>query len=128
MTIIEILTQILIRITDQLHDKMADPTKCLPLTPDSIRLAHELIHPYIHQTPLLTSKSLNKIASQPQVPGGSSPKLNLFFKCENQQRIGAFKARGAHHAILRLIESIGLEEVRKRGVVTHSSGETWWRA
>ena len=102
---------------------MADPKKSLPLTADSIRAAHELIKPYIHQTPLLTSKSLDRIASQPQIPGGSAPKLSLFFKCENQQRIGAFKARGAHHAVLRLIESIGLEEVRKRGVCTHSSGE-----
>jgi len=39
------------------------------------------------------------------------------------QKIGAFKARGAHHAIGRLIEEKGLEEVRKRGVATHSSGK-----
>jgi hypothetical protein len=46
----------------------------------------------------------------------------LFFKCENFQKIGAFKARGAFHAIARLVEEMGIEEVRRRGVVTHSSG------
>ncbi|EEB91984.1 hypothetical protein MPER_09570, partial [Moniliophthora perniciosa FA553] len=47
----------------------------------------------------------------------ASPNLSLFFKCENFQKVGAFKARGAFHALSRLSE----EEVRN-GVVTHSSG------
>ena len=101
---------------------MADLQTCAPLIPESVRAAHKLIEKYIHRTPLLTSKSLNKIASSPQVSGGTSPKLSLFFKCENQQRIGAFKARGAHYALLRLIKEVGIEEVRRKGVVTHSSG------
>jgi threonine dehydratase len=50
------------------------------------------------------------------------PKIKLFFKCENFQRIGAFKVRGAFHAVARLIEEFGIEEVKRRGVVTHSSG------
>ncbi|TKA69092.1 hypothetical protein B0A55_09837 [Friedmanniomyces simplex] len=52
----------------------------------------------------------------------AKPRVKLFFKCENQQRIGAFKARGAFHALGRLIEADGLENVKRRGVVTHSSG------
>ncbi|KAL4809900.1 tryptophan synthase beta subunit-like PLP-dependent enzyme [Aspergillus unguis] len=102
-------------------------------TPSSVEEAYTLIKPYIHKTPLLTNRTLNTIASTPQTPEllvgtpfeGSSPanpKINFFFKCENLQRIGAFKARGAFHALLRLIERVGEEEVRKRGVVTHSSG------
>lgn len=47
----------------------------------------------------------------------------MFFKCENQQRIGAFKARGAFHALGRLIEEEGIENVRRKGVTTHSSGQ-----
>ena len=54
--------------------------------------------------------------------GKANPKVNLFFKCENQQRIGAFKARGAFHALGRLIEEKGIESVREKGVTTHSSG------
>ena len=48
--------------------------------------------------------------------------MKLFFKCENLQRIGAFKVRGAFHAVTRLIEKEGLEQVQRKGVVTHSSG------
>ncbi|RDW67367.1 threonine/serine dehydratase [Aspergillus mulundensis] len=102
-------------------------------TPTSIQEAHALITPYIHRTPLLTNRTLNAIASTPQSPDAllgtpyegstpANPKINFFFKCENFQRIGAFKARGAFHALLRLIERVGEEEVRRRGVVTHSSG------
>ena len=67
---------------------------------------HKRIKPFIHNTPVLTSKLLNEKAT-----------CNLFFKCENFQKMGAFKMRGAANAILSLSE---LE--RKRGVVTHSSG------
>ncbi|KAL4748621.1 hypothetical protein BDW72DRAFT_179912 [Aspergillus terricola var. indicus] len=102
-------------------------------SPTSIQEAYALITPYIHRTPLLTNRTLNAIASAPQSPDalcgtpfeGSTPahpKINFFFKCENFQRIGAFKARGAFHALLRLIEREGEENVRRRGVVTHSSG------
>ncbi|ETN41369.1 uncharacterized protein HMPREF1541_03304 [Cyphellophora europaea CBS 101466] len=121
---------------------MADPSTCPPLTPASIAAAHAKIAPYIHRTPLLTSKTLDKIASSPNPrayltdnpPIGSkngdqssntvaTPRLRLHFKAENQQRIGAFKARGAFHALMRLNETMGLDELRRRGgVITHSSG------
>lgn len=101
---------------------MADPTKCLPLTPDSIREVHSIIKPHIHRTPVLTCATLDRIASSPSRPGAFAPKFRLFFKCENFQKIGAFKARGAFHAVKHLIEELGLEEVKSRGVVTHSSG------
>lgn len=108
---------------------MADISTTPPLVSGSISQAYLKIKPYIHQTPLLTSQSLDRIASHSNPrsypnPGlaKSSPKFHLFFKCENFQKIGAFKARGAHHALIRLIDELGIEEVRKRGVVTHSSG------
>lgn len=68
--------------------------------------AHERIRSRIHRTPVLTSDSLNKLAG-----------AQLFFKCENLQKTGSFKIRGATNAIFSLTE----EEAR-RGVVTHSSG------
>lgn len=103
------------------------------LTPAAVEAAYGLIQPFVHRTPLLTCKTLNSIASTPQTPDSlagtpfegqppAHPKFRLFFKCENLQRIGAFKARGAFHALLRLIEECGEEEVKRRGVITHSSG------
>jgi len=76
------------------------------ITKSDIEIAHESIHNHIHKTPILTSESINKILG-----------CEVFFKCENFQKIGAFKARGGLNAVLSLPE-----EVRKRGVVTHSSG------
>jgi threonine dehydratase len=78
----------------------------MPLTPESIRAAHDRIRPHIHRTPVLSSSILN-------VQLGAE----LFFKCENFQKVGAFKARGACNAVLSLTG-----EQAKRGVVTHSSG------
>jgi threonine dehydratase len=71
-----------------------------------VRDAHARIRDKIHRTPVLTSETLDAQC------GGS-----LFFKCENFQKIGAFKARGATNAIFLLAD-----EEAKRGVVTHSSG------
>lgn len=68
--------------------------------------AHERIEKYIHRTPVLKSDSINVIA------GGK-----LFFKCENFQKVGAFKYRGATNAVLQLSK-----EELKKGVATHSSG------
>ncbi|OLD81949.1 MAG: serine dehydratase [Acidobacteria bacterium 13_1_20CM_58_21] len=68
--------------------------------------AHARIAPRIHRTPVLTSASLNAIAG-----------AGLFFKCENLQKTGSFKIRGASNAILSLTE----QEVA-RGIVTQSSG------
>ena len=107
---------------------MADKTKCPPLTRDSVIAAHEAIKPHVHRTPVLTSRTLSGFASTPQTPDDltgtefegqvpARPKMNLFFKCENYQRVGAFKARGAFHALSRLTD-----EELSRGVVTHSSG------
>ncbi|MDW3645497.1 MAG: threonine/serine dehydratase [Bacteroidia bacterium] len=67
---------------------------------------HEKIKPYIHRTPVMSSRLLNEISG-----------ANIYFKCENFQRMGAFKMRGAAHAIANLSE-----EEKARGVVTHSSG------
>jgi threonine dehydratase len=118
---------------------MADHETCPPLTPTSITEAHAKISRYIHRTPLLTCKTLNRIASSSKPTAyltdnpptsnnainrrfACAPKFNLYFKCENLQKIGAFKARGAFHAITRLISELGIDEVRRRGVITHSSG------
>lgn len=112
---------------------MTDQKNWLPLTEDSVRKAHQIIKPHVHRTPVLTSKTLNRIASSPQTREAlvgtpyegwtpASPKINFFFKCENYQRIGAFKIRGAFHALRRLLDERGEEDVRKRGVITHSSG------
>ncbi|USP78333.1 Serine racemase [Curvularia clavata] len=103
------------------------------LTRSSVEAAHTLIKPHIHHTPVLTNTTLTNLASTPQTPEAlqgtqwegqepANPKIRLFFKCENFQRIGAFKVRGAFHAVTRLIEREGLDEVRRKGVVTHSSG------
>ncbi|MBO0342488.1 MAG: pyridoxal-phosphate dependent enzyme [Bacteroidota bacterium] len=67
---------------------------------------HERIKPFIHNTPVLTSRLINKIAG-----------THLYFKCENFQRMGAFKMRGAANAIMQLTDA-----QKQNGVVTHSSG------
>lgn len=112
---------------------MADLNTCPPLTRESVQTAHGRIKQHIHRTPVLTNTTISTIASTPQTADAlkgtewegqepARPKLRVLFKCENQQRIGAFKARGAFHALGRLIQELGEEEVRRRGVVTHSSG------
>src|SRR2546430_2650081 len=72
----------------------------------AILLAHERIRPHVHRTLVLASSRLN------QASGAS-----LFFKCENFQKVGAFKARGATNAVFALDEATA-----RRGVATHSSG------
>lgn len=67
---------------------------------------HERIKPYIHNTAVLTSRLVDKEIG-----------AHIFFKCENFQRAGAYKIRGATNAILQLSK-----EQKKNGVVTHSSG------
>lgn len=71
-----------------------------------LKEVHERIKPYIHRTPIMTSQLLNQVSG-----------AELLFKCENFQRMGAFKMRGAANAILQLPE-----EQQQKGVVTHSSG------
>ncbi len=77
----------------------------LPCLPD-ILAAHTRILPYIHRTPVMTSSSINRILG-----------AEFYFKCENFQKVGAFKFRGATNAVLSLPE-----ELLKPGVGTHSSG------
>ncbi|KAK5658555.1 hypothetical protein OQA88_1948 [Cercophora sp. LCS_1] len=99
---------------------MSDPSASPPLTRSSVLAAGALVAPYIHRTPLLTNTTLNTLASAPRSPGSAKPVLRLHFKCENLQRVGAFKPRGAFHALLRLRQTPSF--VPSRGVATHSSG------
>ena len=71
-----------------------------------IREASERIRPFIHNTPVLTCSILNRMCE-----------AEIFFKCENFQKVGAFKIRGAANAVF----SLGDEEA-SQGVATHSSG------
>jgi len=73
---------------------------------DSVLAARERIAPYVQVTPVLTSRVLDDATG-----------ATLFFKCENFQRVGAFKARGAHNAVFALSDAEAAH-----GVVTHSSG------
>ena len=81
------------------------PLTAVPLQADLL-VTHEAIHPFVHRTPILTNRSLDRISG-----------ASLHFKCENFQRIGAFKMRGAASAALRI-----RPELRARGLATHSSG------
>jgi threonine dehydratase len=71
-----------------------------------IKRAHQRIKPYTIETPIMTSESINKIAG-----------CNVFFKCENFQKVGAFKMRGAANMIFGF-----RPEERENGFATHSSG------
>ncbi len=75
-------------------------------TYDDVTEAHERIRPYIHRTPVLTSSFFNNLTG-----------AELFFKCENFQKAGAFKARGASNAVFGLSD-----DMAAKGVATHSSG------
>lgn len=136
---------------------MADLKTCPPLTRASVVAAHDLVRPHVHRTPVLTNSTLSRLASTPRGdrPGDreasesetsdevsgeekseagkgkaepARPVIRLWFKCENLQRVGAFKVRGAFHAVERLkadegwVAGGGLG----RGVVTHSSGEIYF--
>ncbi len=75
-------------------------------TYEDVVAAHERIAPYIHRTPVLTSTYFNELTG-----------AELFFKCENFQKAGAFKVRGACNAVFGLSD-----EKARAGVATHSSG------
>ena len=78
----------------------------MPPTLNDIREAAKRIHPYVHRTPVLTNESLDqKVGAQ------------VYLKCENLQKVGAFKFRGACNAVFSL-----RDEDAARGVCTHSSG------
>lgn len=72
----------------------------------AIEAAHKRIQPFIHRTPIMTSSAINEIAG-----------CEVVFKCENFQKVGAFKARGAANAVMKLKEA-----QKSKGVATHSSG------
>ncbi|MEZ4957766.1 MAG: pyridoxal-phosphate dependent enzyme [Saprospiraceae bacterium] len=76
------------------------------LTAQDFLHTHQRILPYIHRTPVLTSETINRMSG-----------AEVYFKCENFQKMGAFKMRGAANAILQLTD-----EQRAKGVATHSSG------
>lgn len=76
------------------------------ITQHDIEQAHERVKQYVHRTPVLTSESINAIAG-----------CSIYFKCENLQNVGAFKARGAMNAALQIPA-----EQRSKGIATHSSG------
>ncbi len=82
-----------------------DADALIPTLTD-LRAAQERIAPYVHRTPVMTSRTLDVLAG-----------THLLFKCENLQRSGAFKARGAVNAVMQLTD-----EEASRGVVAHSSG------
>jgi len=75
-------------------------------TKNEVLEAYERVRPFVHQTPVLTSSHIDFLMG-----------AKVYFKCENFQKMGAFKMRGAINAILQLTE-----EQKKAGVVTHSSG------
>lgn len=73
---------------------------------DTIIQAHERIKPHIHRTPVLTNQTINELVG-----------ASVFFKCENFQKIGAFKARGGLNAILQIVANN-----EGKAITTHSSG------
>jgi len=73
---------------------------------EDVLAAAERIRSHVHRTPVMTSRAIDAIAG-----------AHLHFKCENLQKVGAFKARGATNAVLSLDE-----DAAGRGVATHSSG------
>ncbi|MEH6570580.1 MAG: beta-hydroxyaspartate dehydratase BhcB [Halioglobus sp.] len=85
---------------------MSDSETLYIPTFEDVLAARERIAPYIHRTPVLTSSYLNELTG-----------AQLFFKCENFQKAGAFKVRGASNAVFGLSD-----EMAAKGVATHSSG------
>lgn len=89
------------------------PDYLFMLTIELIKEAHTRIKEAVHRTPVVTSRSFDEAAAQVSGQG----ERRVFFKCENMQRAGAFKMRGATNKILSLTD-----EERRRGVVAFSSG------
>ncbi|MFX0210692.1 MAG: threonine/serine dehydratase, partial [Candidatus Hodarchaeota archaeon] len=73
---------------------------------EEIKLAYNRIQRYVNKTPIMTSRTLNRMTG-----------AKIFFKCENLQRGGAFKCRGAFNSLLQLKPGI-----REKGIIAHSSG------
>lgn len=96
--------------TGFLHSLDMASSKNVPFK--SITDAYKRIQPHVHRTPVMTCSALDAMASEL-----AKSKVELFFKCENFQKTGAFKARGACNAIL-----LAKEQKGATGIVTHSSG------
>ena len=75
-------------------------------TLEDIQATHKAILPFIHVTPVMQSSAINELT-----------RAKIWFKCENFQKIGAFKMRGAANAAVRLSE-----DLKAKGLATHSSG------
>lgn len=84
-------------------------------TIEEIKHAAISIQPFIHKTPVLCSKTLDSFATD-----ALGCKTSLLFKCENFQKVGAFKMRGATYAIQRLLQTVS--DPKTLTVITHSSG------
>ncbi|PEN15324.1 pyridoxal-5'-phosphate-dependent protein [Longibacter salinarum] len=82
------------------------PPSTLPVTYDDVLAAADRLRGVAHQTPVATSRTIDRRTD-----------AQVFFKCENLQRIGAFKFRGAYNALSQLPA-----DLKKRGVITYSSG------
>ncbi|VUC23983.1 unnamed protein product [Clonostachys rosea] len=94
---------------------MADINTCPSLTRRSVQEAAHRIQGRVHRTPVLSSSYVDSIASSPQTTAAlkgtpwegqkpATPRIHILFKCENLQKIGAFKPRGAFNAMLRYLE------------------------
>mmetsp|Transcript_12082 Transcript_12082/g.48650 ORF Transcript_12082/g.48650 Transcript_12082/m.48650 type:complete len:338 (+) Transcript_12082:4-1017(+) len=83
----------------------------MAVTLEDVVAASERVRPFVERTPVLTCTAIDELVG-----------CKVFFKCENFQKIGAFKIRGAMNTLLSLQKKLGIEELRRRGVVTHSSG------
>ena len=90
------------RLSDSISNTLSD----LPITYRDIVAAHQRIAGVVHRTPILTSRTVD-----------DAVQARVFFKCENFQRAGAFKLRGAYNALVQLST-----EEKAAGVVAYSSG------
>ncbi|KAG8729688.1 hypothetical protein FRC12_020795, partial [Ceratobasidium sp. 428] len=95
------------------------PIRRPAVTSSDVLLAAGLLRSRVHRTPVLTSTTADRLATE--CLGGSYP-VRLAFKCENLQRIGAFKVRGATNAILQVLQSEPKCTPSTLTVITHSSG------
>ena len=97
---------------------LGDALDILPLKPESIKETAKRLEPFIYKTPVFTSTSISNLASKfVESVTGKPIHLELYFKAEVFQKSGAFKYRGANHALRHLTH-----EEKSKGVITHSSG------
>ncbi len=88
----------------------------------SVAQAHSLISSQVVRTPVLTSTALSDLASKPEKLNPTreaSLRIKLFFRCENLQKAGSFKIRGATHVLAKLDDAC-----LKKGLVSHSTGKS----